>query len=358
MVLMNPTPKIYLNSFSPSTTTHPVCLAVHENYPQTQKELKDQETGEEIKREGMGVSRNGNPRAMLFHFWTMKMLVCAFFDLRRIKFTYYRNFGTVHAARDADGDSIGGEDEELEEEEVFALEGLSDEDEEDQQDDEQDEDVTTSLPKTKNAKSKSTQPSPPPSDQNSDSESEEEGWGSKKSTYYSTNHTRDEEDFELEAAEALRIQRKAAEAVDESRGDFGLPSSTDAILDSASVTLPGDETKEEEVTKTKEVVDSESIALARDWSDTVKSMTILEAKLSKYVSLFCFISICVTKTRALYQHGRKRSWNTHDAFISPNDVNIHHHTRILLLHPLFPIPSPCILQKPNSRAFAHSQTIA
>ena len=58
---MNPTPRNCLLFFPP---THPQCLVVHVNHPLAQKALKEQEIGEVIRREEMGVSRNGNPRAM------------------------------------------------------------------------------------------------------------------------------------------------------------------------------------------------------------------------------------------------------------------------------------------------------
>ncbi|THH06805.1 hypothetical protein EW146_g9502, partial [Bondarzewia mesenterica] len=123
---------------------------------------------------------------------------------------------TVHASRDQillDGGGYGEGDEEEGEEEVFALKGMPDSDDSEEEDmTNEDEDIedeggkVEELAEKQKVKAKTkgkTRPQqvPDASDESEDEE-EEEGWGDKKSAYYSTNaaelDSEDEEANELE----------------------------------------------------------------------------------------------------------------------------------------------------------------
>jgi len=129
-----------------------------------------------------------------------------------------------------DGNDDGAHDEiDFEEEEVFALEGIS-EDEEDEvadgfgvEDEEQDvamddEEIPAKKRKSKSkSKKTATDSSPPHTD-------EEETWGRGKHAYYSSNAAQidsdDEEAQDLEEQEARRLQAKARDEMHDD--DFGL----------------------------------------------------------------------------------------------------------------------------------------
>lgn len=150
---------------------------------------------------------------------------------------------TVYANRDKilldggadDSDSDGLEDE------VFALKGLDRDIEEENLEDHDysdEEDPSLSEPgpskatktkaKKKEAKGKKAAA---PSASSESEESEEESWGQKKSAYYSSNADRidseDEEANELEEQEALRLQSKARETLNDDA--FGLPDHLDDL---------------------------------------------------------------------------------------------------------------------------------
>jgi U3 small nucleolar RNA-associated protein 3 len=149
----------------------------------------------------------------------------------------------VHASRDQillDGEDVQSDDE-GEEEEVFALKGVSDEEDDDEDDDEdyddhdQDEhDKEVQTPISKRAKQpndKQKAEIPPTSDEDEREEEEEEGWGHKKSAYYSSNaaelDSEDEEANEMEEQEAKRLQAKLREGMTDE--DFGLGDITEGL---------------------------------------------------------------------------------------------------------------------------------
>lgn len=181
------------------------------------------------------------------------------------------------------------EDEDGDDDEVFALEGVSDENSEEAEEDEDDEDndedpvVTKSKSKTK---TKSKKPSSP-----SDTGSEDESWGRSKSAYYSSNaaqiDSEDEEANELEEQEARRLQVKARGAIHEE--DFGLdeglePESDAEVEDSSEeksrppidVSLNDKKT----ILQHLERENPEALALARDWDDTARNLIEMQAKIA------------------------------------------------------------------------------
>jgi hypothetical protein len=156
--------------------------------------------------------------------------VCAFFACLNDE---SKHLYVVHASKDRillEGEEAGADDD-GDEEEVFALNGIpsseSDEDEEDahEEDDDEDEDQPQPVRAGKGSKAKAKAKPPTESDDEEEQESEEEeGWGRKKSAYYSSNAAEldleDEEANELEEQEAKRIQTKARDAMLDD--DFGL----------------------------------------------------------------------------------------------------------------------------------------
>ncbi len=122
---------------------------------------------------------------------------------------------------------MGGWDSENEEE-VFALKGLErefeTEQEDDQEEQEPDEEVLQEQPPTSRKRKKSkktTEKQKPTSDED---EEEEETWGRGKAAYYASNADQfdsdDEEANELEEQEAIRLQRKIHQELQDE--DFGL----------------------------------------------------------------------------------------------------------------------------------------
>jgi U3 small nucleolar RNA-associated protein 3 len=140
----------------------------------------------------------------------------------------------VHASKDRillEGEETG-DDDDGDEDEVFALKGIpssdSDEDEEDvyeegDYDEDQPHSPTGPEHMRKGGKAKVKLP-PESDDEEEEGSEEEESWGRKKSTYYSSNAAEldsdDEEANELEEQEARRIQAKARDAMLDD--DFGL----------------------------------------------------------------------------------------------------------------------------------------
>ncbi|KAF9242577.1 Sas10 C-terminal domain-containing protein [Melanogaster broomeanus] len=207
-----------------------------------------------------------------------------------------------HASRDKILLDVGNEygDDDEDEDEVFALQGMSDdEDEAEDEDavgyhDEEGEDIeedasnkkSTSRSKPKSSKSKSDSKKSKDTSPQPDSE-EEETWGRSKGAYYSSNAAQldsdDEEANELEEQEALRLQAKARDALRDD--DFGLGDVMQGEVE------PADASEEEEAPKliSKEVPQDkqsilrflekespETLALARDWDDTARNL--VEAK--------------------------------------------------------------------------------
>lgn len=210
----------------------------------------------------------------------------------------------VHASRDKillDGDDFAGDDD-GDDDEVFGLKGLeSDEDEEgeedigmDEDDDEPSEEAPARKKKTQQLKKKQEE-----SESSSSEEEEEETWGKAKSAYYSSNAAQlesdDDEGNELEEQEARRLQGKMREDMVE--GDFGLEDTPDlegteeteyvcflrllsfcteyfssTLTEPAPTvifTLPQDPKL---LVRHLEKTSPETLALARDWQDTVEEL--------------------------------------------------------------------------------------
>ncbi|TFK73580.1 hypothetical protein BDN72DRAFT_814143 [Pluteus cervinus] len=203
-----------------------------------------------------------------------------------------------HASRDRillDGNVELSDD--GDEEEVFALKGMDDSDsgnENDPMDEDEDDDeshVIASTSKVKSTPKSKKKKSALSSSSSSESEDEEETWGRGKNAYYADNadeiDSDDEEANELEEQEALRLQKKAREGM--SDDDFGLNDvieiqDTDDLVDPIApaqvtpVTLPRDP---KELVRHLEKTNPESIALARDWADTARSVAKAKLKLEQ-----------------------------------------------------------------------------
>ncbi|KAF9267523.1 hypothetical protein L218DRAFT_978073 [Marasmius fiardii PR-910] len=182
-----------------------------------------------------------------------------------------------HASRDRillDGEH--GEDEDMDEDEVFALKGIP----EDDDDDYEDEPMSIDTPLQKQH--------PPSKKQkkihNEEESSGEETWGKGKSAYYASNDAEidsdDEETIALELQEAKRLQSKSREPM--SDADFGLEDlnftkEEDPISGSSKPEpLPEDKSS---VIRYLEKTDPLSLALARDWSDTANNLSVAKARL-------------------------------------------------------------------------------
>ncbi|KAL4081082.1 Sas10 C-terminal domain-containing protein [Scleroderma citrinum] len=202
-----------------------------------------------------------------------------------------------HESRDKillDGDDAH-DDDGFGEEEVFALQGISDDEqgednafsEEDgiQDIDTEDEDILSKKQTTKTSKSKSKKAkkaSPQPAE-----EEEEETWGHGKHAYYSSNAAQidsdDEEAQELEEQEARRLQIRAR---DEMRDDdFGLgeviegdveQEDAEEALEVSGPTVQDVPRDKQSLLRFLERENPEAIALARDWDDTAR--TLMETK--------------------------------------------------------------------------------
>lgn len=154
--------------------------------------------------------------------------MCAFFACLNDE---NKHIYVVHASKDRillEGEEAGADDD-GDEDEVFALNGIpsseSDEDEDAHEEDDDDRNEDQPYPMRTSNGSKAKAKPPPESDEEEEQESEEEeGWGRKKSAYYSSNaaelDSEDEEANELEEQEAKRIQTKARDAMLDD--DFGL----------------------------------------------------------------------------------------------------------------------------------------
>ncbi|THV05235.1 hypothetical protein K435DRAFT_826449 [Dendrothele bispora CBS 962.96] len=184
------------------------------------------------------------------------------------------------------------EDEDIEDEEVFGLKGISDEDfeEEEEEEDFEEEDLGMEEHNASQQKKKTSKKAKGKAIRSEESESEEETWGRNKSAYYSSNaaqlDSEDEEGNKLEEEEVKRLQKKARDDMGED--DFGLEDSTD-IQPSA---IPADPLEEPPVTtgpslpqdkgsllRHLEKTDPESLALARDWTDTAENLIKTRQKL-------------------------------------------------------------------------------
>ncbi|KAG1748644.1 Sas10 C-terminal domain-containing protein [Suillus lakei] len=200
-----------------------------------------------------------------------------------------------HASRDKILLNVGGNvDDDGDEDEVFALEGVSDEAEEETEEDEdedgvvyadgdEDQVVTKSKTKTQTKLKKASSPS--------DTGSEDESWGRSKSAYYSSNaaqiDSEDEEGNELEEQEARRLQVKARDAIHED--DFGLGEGLEAESDAevedsldeqSRPTIDVSLNDKKAVLQHLERENPEALALARDWDDTARNLIEMQAKIA------------------------------------------------------------------------------
>ncbi|TFY60160.1 hypothetical protein EVJ58_g5326 [Rhodofomes roseus] len=207
-----------------------------------------------------------------------------------------------HASRDKillDGDEYDDEDE-GDEDEVFALKGLSgdSEDEDDasaeedgmaEQDDAADSDPGPKKGRQAKGKKGKAARSPSLSAAEDEEEEEEEGWGKKKSAYYSSNarqiESEDEEANELEEQEAKRLQTKTRDAMADD--DFGLrdpveiaAEADDMVLDAAPPVLQSLPTDKQSLLRHLEKNNPEALALARDWDDTAHKLVETQSRLS------------------------------------------------------------------------------
>ncbi|PCH40007.1 hypothetical protein WOLCODRAFT_142871 [Wolfiporia cocos MD-104 SS10] len=219
-----------------------------------------------------------------------------------------------HASKDRillEGEDYGGEDDNGDEDEVFALKGISDEssDEEDDddgqgydevEDEDEDEDASDAddvhavsqkrkagKAKAGKAKGKGKADS---SSSESESEEEEEGWGKKKSVYYSSNAAQlesdDEEAHELEEQEARRLQAKTRDALADD--DFGLgdpveaaPEPDDVLAEAPTPVVPTLPQDKQGRIRHLEKTNPEGLALARDWDDCASKLMQSKARIEK-----------------------------------------------------------------------------
>ncbi|EMD40075.1 hypothetical protein CERSUDRAFT_92569 [Gelatoporia subvermispora B] len=206
-----------------------------------------------------------------------------------------------HASRDKillEDDDVGGSDD-GDEDEVFALKGMPDDSEEDDEDrDEEFEDGDDHLEelqepreRSKKAKKKAKKGKAAESSESSDEESEEEeGWGWKKSAYYSSNaaqlDSEDEEANELEEQEAKRLQAKARDTLADD--DFGLGDAVEVTVEeddvlleapSAVQSLPQDK---QALLRHLEKTNPEALALARDWDDVAHKLVKAQNRIAEY----------------------------------------------------------------------------
>jgi U3 small nucleolar RNA-associated protein 3 len=134
-----------------------------------------------------------------------------------------------HASRDKillEGEQEYEDD--MDEDEVFALKGIpasdSEEEDEDMQEEDEGEEMDIEDAPSTSKKSTSKKKSKKKAEESEQSESEEETWGKGKSAYYASNEAQlesdDEEALALEEQEAKRLQAKARE--DMVDADFGL----------------------------------------------------------------------------------------------------------------------------------------
>ncbi|KZT64929.1 hypothetical protein DAEQUDRAFT_677736 [Daedalea quercina L-15889] len=206
-----------------------------------------------------------------------------------------------HESRDKillDGDDYNDEND-GDEDEVFALKGMPEgSDEEDDSADEDDtvdkghaDDTNTSPRKGREGKGKKGKVarSPPFSGaEDEEDQDEEEGWGKKKSVYYSSNagqiESEDEEANEMEEQEAKRLQMKSRDAMVDD--DFGLgdpmevaADNDEMVLDVPAPVLQPLPSDRQSVLRHLEKNNPEALALARDWDDTVRKLLETQLKL-------------------------------------------------------------------------------
>ncbi|KAG6876363.1 hypothetical protein C0993_003659 [Termitomyces sp. T159_Od127] len=238
-----------------------------------------------------------------------------------------------HASRDKvllEGDNEWQQDDNDNEDEVFALNGVEDDTEEENEDenmsfeDEVDEaeDVGGMMSATKKGKKeKKKKKKGDMSEEDSESE-QDESWGKSKTVWYSSNAAQlesdDEEGNELEEQEAKRLQSKMREEMDDE--DFGLDDAVDIevvndndVLAEPTMTqqLPRDRKL---LIRHLEKTSPETLALARDWEDAVETLSRTSEKIKRIeaenpdalslgmLHMYYQASLTYTTTLAFYLH--------------------------------------------------------
>ncbi|KAI9465039.1 Sas10 C-terminal domain-containing protein [Lactarius psammicola] len=201
-----------------------------------------------------------------------------------------------HASKDRillEGEDVGGDDDEGEEE-VFALRGIqssdSDENAEDiyEEEGQDGDDEDQPRPEVRASRKGKTKARPPlESEDEDEEEGEEESWGHKKSAYYSSNaaelDSEDEEANELEEQEARRLQVKARDAMADD--DFGLADiareDAEEVEEYASFFLG---LSLNAALRHMEKTNPETLALAYDWDDIATKVVRTQEKIKELLS--------------------------------------------------------------------------
>ncbi|KAG5648291.1 hypothetical protein DXG03_004863 [Asterophora parasitica] len=210
-----------------------------------------------------------------------------------------------HANRDKvllDGDNDYEDD--GDDDEVFALKGLEDDEDEDEDgdvdmDEDEDEDEAEELPERQKkgkdkSKKKKKKKKGADSSEEEESEEEEETWGRSKAAWYSSNAAQlesdDEEGNELEEQEAIRLQSKQRQ--DMTDADFGLDDAlevqvvqeTEYVSKRTPVVIAPLPTNKKLLLRHLEKTSPETLALARDWEETVETLAKTQQKLARLES--------------------------------------------------------------------------
>ena len=182
------------------------------------------------------------------------------------------------------------------EEEVFALQGISEDDDDEfgengeVQDITMDDEEIPAKQRKSKSKSKKTKASSPPVE-----EEEEETWGLGKHAYYSSNagqiESDDEEAQDLEEQEARRLQAKARDEMHDDDFGFGENVEGDIEPDDTQHAPEHSEALEVLVPVVKDIPQDkqsllrflerenpEAVALARDWEDTALDLVETKAR--------------------------------------------------------------------------------
>ncbi|KAG5651237.1 hypothetical protein H0H81_009357 [Sphagnurus paluster] len=203
-----------------------------------------------------------------------------------------------HANRDKvllDGGNLA-QDDDGDDDEVFALKGLEeDDDDDDDMDDDIDEEDEVEKVSAKKSKGKSKKKQKgADSSEEEESEEEEETWGRSKAAWYSSNAAQlesdDEEGNELEEQEAKRLQSKMREEMTDA--DFGLEDiidlvvgqETDELAEPTPVAVQPLPTDKKLLLRHLEKTSPETLALARDWDESIESLAKTREKLAKIES--------------------------------------------------------------------------
>ncbi|KIK69636.1 hypothetical protein GYMLUDRAFT_236138 [Collybiopsis luxurians FD-317 M1] len=204
-----------------------------------------------------------------------------------------------HASRDqilleGDGDE---QDEDLDDEEVFALQGMSDEDDEEEEQEEAEDEFENDVeakqakPKSRKEPNSKKKKAEKKQEEEEEEEEEEESWGRGKAAYYSSNAAQidsdDEEALQLEEEEARRLQAKSRDDMNDE--DFGLEdpievkvtADTDVMEDVQTPAAKPDLQDKAAILHHLQKTDPESLALAGDWTDSANSLVKIKQKLEQ-----------------------------------------------------------------------------